>query len=282
MREAESSTGRPGRIAGEDIEETPFVSQKDFRPTPYAATTWEFVGEQVKERDFVPLAVNIVHTDATEPDPMFDVFDPGFHKEDEALFHGAGTQRPRNAEEELTEEMKAAHLAELEAEWQAKVDAAHQAGVEEGTRATQIKIMERYEVLSERLKSITDSIYQQWSNQAAALEKHALDLSLQIARKIVATTVEVKPDYILGVIRQALSELGAAKPVRIRVSLDDFEFLNVIGLPVELSTEELGVTYVADESIKSGCVVETDFGEVDMLLDRMWEEIKDNIYKAKP
>lgn len=54
----------------------------------------------------------------------------------------------------------------------------------------------------------------------------------------------------------------------------------MIGLPVELNTEELGVTYVADESIQSGCVVETNFGELDLQLDQMWEQLRVSIEEA--
>ena len=87
----------------------------------------------------------------------------------------------------------------------------------------------------QRVKGVTDAIYQQWSGLASRLEKQAVDLSLQVSRKILATTAEIKPEYIITVIKEALTQLGAAKPVRIRVSPDDYEFLMVIGLPISLT-----------------------------------------------
>ncbi len=259
----------------------PFVSQKDYRPTPYIQSNWETVGERVAERDFVPLEVNIVHTEKGEADPMFEVFDSGFLPEHELLLHGIGARKSYELEEMEEAERKAAIEAASAAAWDSKIEAARQAGYDEGRLEAQSKISEHYDKLAHQLHTVTDAIYQQWSGLAGRLERQALDLALDISKKLITTTVEAKPEYIIEVIRKALSELGAAKPVRIRVSLEDFEFLNVIGLPVELSEQELGVTYVADESVKSGCVIETDFGEVDMIIDRMWNEIKDRIYGKK-
>lgn len=270
-----------GRVRAEEAEDLPFITQRDFRPTPYEQTSWEIVGELTKERDFVPLEVSILADERTGADPMFEEFAKGFDSEDESFVHGKGARRMATFEDEVPQEIPADKLAELEAEFAVKLEEAKAAGFQEGNDAAEAKIAERYDQLMQRLRGVTDAIYQQWSSLASKLERQAVDLSLQVSKKILHTTVEVKPEYIVSVIREALSQLGAAKPVRIRVSLEDYEFLTIIGLPVELSEQELGVTYVADESVKSGCVVETDFGEVDLVLDRMWAEVKDKIYEGR-
>lgn len=264
-------------------EEQPFISQKDYRPTPYRTTIWEVVGDVDPERDFVPLEVNILVDESATADPMFEVFEHGFRPEDGAFFHGAGARARKVAGQDVENEavIPAEQLADIEAQWMARVEEAHATGYAEGAAATEEKIAERYEMLMQRVKGVTDAIYQQWSGLAGKLERQAVDLSLQVARKLVHTTAEAKPEYIVSVIREALKQLGAAKPVRIRVSNDDFEFLSIIGLPMELSEQELGVQYIADENVKSGCIVETDFGEVDLVLDRMWEEVRDRIYEGK-
>ena len=48
-------------------------------------------------------------------------------------------------------------------------------------------------------------------------------------------------ERIEAVIREGLSKLGAGKPLRIRISPKDMEFIEIVGLPVEISKEELGV-----------------------------------------
>ncbi|MFN8388996.1 MAG: FliH/SctL family protein [Bdellovibrionota bacterium] len=277
----EQETPRASKRYSRFDDDMPFISQKDFRPTPYVPTTWELIGEQIAERDFVPLAVNVIHEDCADPDPMFEVFDPGISKSQDSFVHGGGFRRHQTEETADEAQVSAEMLASLEADFELRLAEARAQAYEEGAQAAQATIAERYEQLAARTKAITDAIYQQWHGLASRLERNAVDLSLQVAKKIIHTTVEVKPEYIIDVIREALSQLGAAKPVRIRVSGDDFEFLQVIGLPMDLSAQELGVVYLADENIKSGCVVETDFGELDLKLDRMWEQVKNNIYSAK-
>jgi len=267
--------------APQEVPEQPFVSQRDYRPTPYTQSVWEAVGERISERDFMPLEVNIVHSETAVADPMFDVFDAGFHPQHELLLHGVGARKSYELEEVEEAEKRVRDNERADQEWLSKIEAARAAGYEQGRLDADAKIADRYDKLAHHLHTVTDAIYQQWSGLAGRLERQALDLAVQISRRILTTTVEAKPEYILEVIRRGLTELGAAKPVKIRVSLDDYEFLNVIGLPIELSTQELGVTYVADETVKSGCVIETDFGEVDLVIDRMWNEVKDRIYGTK-
>lgn len=267
--------------APEELESEPTVlSQRDYKPTPYRETHWEIVGESVAERDFVALEVSVLQGNAAEPDPMFEIFGQGYSKDTESVYHGP-FGRPKHVPGGIDEISEAEQMAQLEAlleeRYQEGLKEGHALGVADG----QAKVAEKYEELSNHVTEVLTSVVNEVSEVVARMETQALELALDIAKRILTTTVDVRPDYILDVIRAALKSLGAAKPLRIRVSLDDFEFLNVVGLPPELSSEELGVSYVADESVKSGCVVETNFGEVDMVVEKMWEQIRDSLYEVK-
>src|SRR5690606_22341750 len=148
---------------------------------------------------------------------------------------------------------------------------------EEGRKESEEKIVESYEALNKRMAEVTQAIEAEVREHVTSLERRALSFALEVARKICQTTAEAKPDYIFEIIRRGIQSLGAAEAIRVRVSLDDYEFLEVIGLPADLSESELGIKYVADETIASGCVIETNFGEVSLELDTMWEQIKDNL-----
>ncbi|HQH27834.1 MAG TPA: FliH/SctL family protein, partial [Oligoflexia bacterium] len=112
----------------------------------------------------------------------------------------------------------------------------------------------------------------------AMVEQYALQLAVEISKKILGSAVELRPEYILEIIRSGLHNLGAAKPMKVRVSPQDYEFIEVVGLPADLTPQETGVQYVSDEAIKAGCVIETDFGEVNLELDQMWEQVKNSLY----
>ncbi len=130
------------------------------------------------------------------------------------------------------------------------------------------------------MKKVTDEIQTHLRNFFARVEKQSFDLALAISRKILTTTAEIKPEYIVEVITEGLKCCGSAKPLRIRLSHDDYEFIEVVGLPAQLSPTELGVTYIPDDTVKSGCIIETDFGDIDVTLEKMWEQVRESLYSG--
>lgn len=256
-------------------------SQMEFRPTPYVQTEWEKVGEGWPFPDFIPLEISVLHEDVAAADPMFTVFDEGLSGRGvQAIGHGGLPAPSLAARDEEQREPTEEEIRALEQLLEERYVQGRNEGLQEGYAQGEASVVARYEQLSQRVSQITDGIAKQVQALLERLQKEAVELSLQISRKILATTVDVRPDYIVDVVREALKSLGAAKPLRVRVSPQDYEFLEVVGLPPELSTEELGVVYVMDESVKSGCIVETDFGEVDMVLEKMWEQVRNSLYEV--
>ena len=240
------------------------------KASPYEDSVWENIGEFEAQEGFVPLELTVVEGEPSDSDGMFTDFSEG-QTVTSGSAHGGGvaTQRKKRA---LTPREQAA----VEDACQEYFDA----GVAEGKKASdeQVKAREKDRVV--KMERFQASLNEALELAIARIEKDALALALEVARRIVAATVEVRPEYIIEVLHEAMGSMGAARPVRVRVSPDDHEFISVIGLPPELSAGELGITYVSDESIRSGCVVETNFGEVDLVLDRVWERIKSQIFQA--
>jgi flagellar biosynthesis/type III secretory pathway protein FliH len=151
-------------------------------------------------------------------------------------------------------------------------------GIEEGKTEAALESQSALEEMGKELKQFQLQLVKEVKNVVAKTEKGGFDLALAISKKILNLTAEVRPEYIMEIIRGALASTGAGKALKVRVSAQDFEFLEVIGLPPDLSSEETGVIYVADENVQSGCIIETDFGEIDHRLDEMWNEVKLNLF----
>lgn len=254
------------------------LSQKDYSPTPYVATIWEIVGEQVKERDFVSMSLEVMRDSRASADPMFDSFCDG-----EAEFSNGGLWETPGGKHVTTvdqdeDETPQIDQAVVDAQLAEKYEEGHAAGLQEGRAEAEEKIVESYEALGKRMNEITEGIEENLREHVNEMERQVLRFALQISKKIVETTAQVKPEYIHEIIRTGLKNLGASKPIQVRVSAQDYEFLEIVGLPNDLTPGELGITYASDETIKSGCIIETDFGEVNLELDKMWEEIKDKLY----
>lgn len=254
-------------------------SQRDYCPTPFTESSYELIGETVEKRDFLPMELDIIQTHVGSVDPMFEEFDGDRPRDSKKLWH-------LPEEFVFTGEHKVEEVIDYDALMQAngaeRFEAGRQEGYKEGYKTAEEQISLRYQTLSDRLTEITERISAAAEERFGKMEREAVKLSLDISQKILLTTVQIKPDYILDVIRQGLKTIGAAKPVKIRVSEEDYEFLQVIGMPAELSPQELGVEYVLDENVKSGCVIETDFGEADLQVEKMWAQLKtilEGVYK---
>lgn len=251
-------------------------SVNEYVPPPFRETNWEIIGNRVVYGDFAPLEVAILPNDSAEPDPMFEDFGGRISTGLERGFHLPGDWGSASGEEE----QPAFDPALLQAEMEKAFADGKQAGYAEGYEAAKQEIAEHYQVLSAQLQDFNELIRTELLAHRQRLEEQAFTLALNVSRKILTTTAEAKPEYILQVIRNGLHMLGAAKPIRIRVSPDDMEFLEVIGVPPELSSTELGVEYVIDDTVKSGCIIETDFGEVDLQLDKMWDQVKADLFEV--
>lgn len=236
---------------------------KNYIPSRYQETKWEVISNNQDQRDFQMLELEVISSRPYQEDPVFESFDPQDPKR----------QMPQPGESEAPVIDPEVEQAKIAAQLEEQFNAGKAAGIEQGRQEVEERFQQQLQELKDKNQQLHVELNQQLAKFYATVEKEAVGLSLQVAKKILVTTAQFKPDYIVDVIRLALQSLGAAKPVKIRMSRDDLEFVQVIGLPVELSAEELGIEYVADDMIKTGCIVDTDFGEVDLQLDMMWEQV---------
>ncbi len=150
------------------------------------------------------------------------------------------------------------------------------AGISEAEAVLVKKNMEQYEQVTRNVECITSEIAREVENRIAVMERTALRLSIAIAKKLIGENVKANPEYILELIRRGLQSLGAAKPLRIRVSPADYAFLS--GTNDEAITDAAnGLRYLEDKSITSGCVVETEYGEVNLDVDEMWKGLEEQL-----
>lgn len=269
----EKSTEMEKRI---NLEETPFISQKDYRPTPFASERWEYVGDRPEALQFSPLQMDILKQGLVDADPMFECFDKGKEASDKFWHTMDGKDVTPESEPEILNQNAALTEEEKKELYQKAYDEGYALGVAE----SKDKIVKTYEAIGGQVNQIADEIKKQAEARLVEIEKNAVKLSLEIAKKILETTVAMEPEYIVSVVKRALKSCGTSSSIKIRVSPNDYEFLQVVGLPVNIVPEDVAVEYVADENISGGCVVETGFGVVDLDIEEMWEEIKYSMIEA--
>ena len=246
------------------------TSLRDYAQSGYRRISWEIAEGLGPQMLFEPLEIEILESDICATDPFFDDFSAtGIKKK--SMYRVPVSEE---AAEAAAVEAKGPSVAEqLEARFQEGLSA----GIEQGKAAALKESEAAQKAAQAKVETFFRNLQTQIQSFFAETEKKALQFSLDVSRELLQATADAKPEYILDIIRQGLKATGSATPMKLRVSVADYEFLNIVGLPRDLTSEELGIEYVADESIKSGCVIETNYGDVDLQLESMWEQLRENL-----
>lgn len=159
-------------------------------------------------------------------------------------------------------------------------DEGYKAGHEDGYNSGKPEV----ERLIEQLHQIIDRTLEKRNEIIEESETQLINLVLLIARKVVKVISENQKNVVINNVIQALRKLKSRGEVLIKVNLDD----------VELSTEHVkdfmrmvdnvqSVTVVEDSTVdKGGCIIETDFGEIDARISSQLQEIEEKINELAP
>lgn len=255
-------------------------SQTNYQETEYADNSWEVIGEMSDEFVFIPLEVDVLEGELVATDPMFANYGGLPEQESVTRWHlpkdaAVPTKGLTAAEEEEEEDLRI-KLTEEELEEVKKK--AFNNGKDKGLELAGIENNEKLKVLEERYVTLANDLQQQLRERISQTELRAVELAVAISKKILDTTVDINPEYISQIVSEALELTGSAVVKKIRVSPQDLEFIEVVGLESRVGGDEAW-EWEADPSIKSGCVVETTAGEIDYQLDHAWERVREKVIK---
>ena len=101
-------------------------------------------------------------------------------------------------------------------------------------------------------------------------ERQMVQLALTLARRVVHREITLDPELIAAMAHVAIKKLGISNPSTIRLHPDDYTVVARDGDRWSGSN----VSVVPDPSIaRGGCMVESDFGNIDGSLDRQFDEM---------
>lgn len=140
------------------------------------------------------------------------------------------------------------------------------------------------ERLVEQLHHIIDRTLEKRAEIIEESETQLINLVLMITKKVVKVISENQKNVVINNVIQALRKLKSRGEVLIKVNLED----------VELTTDHVkdfmrmvdnvqSVTVVEDSTVdKGGCIIETDFGEIDARISSQLQEIEEKIIELAP
>jgi flagellar assembly protein FliH len=114
-------------------------------------------------------------------------------------------------------------------------------------------------------------------------ESGVLEFALKIAEKVIAAEVESNPNTILGVVQSAMEKVLDQNNITIKVHSRDLKILETAkGEVFGNGTEQADIHLLSDNSVGlGGCIVETDFGDIDARINQQLKIIAELMRQKK-
>lgn len=195
-------------------------------------------------------------------------------------------RRIREAQEQANAMLEKARL-EIETWWEEQrardeqvVSEAKQTGFDEGyadgTISGEQAAREQYAARLEEAQSILQTAHEQKQAMINEAEPFILELSCDIARKIIDKQLTINPEWVSDMIKKILARRVDQRAITLCVAPKHYDYIldakedlrQVIDPQAEL-------LIVPDNSVKDdGCIVRTDFGSLDARIDTQLSEIR--------
>ncbi len=181
-----------------------------------------------------------------------------------------------------------ARASELEADIKQRVTQtereAYERGYNEGHQKGYDEGKAEVERLIERLHTILSKAIDKRNEIIEESETQIINLVLLIVKKVIKVISENQKNVVINNVVQALRKLKSRGDVVIRVNLADLELTSEHVKDFMKMVENVkSITVLEDSSVdKGGCIIETDFGQIDARVSSQLHEIEEKILELMP
>lgn len=157
-------------------------------------------------------------------------------------------------------------------------------GYKEGSEAGYEEGQKEVERLVEQLHKVISSAVERRNEIIDETETQLISLVLQISQKVIKVISENQKNVVVNNVIQALRKLKTRNDVIVRVNLDDVDIASERIKDFMRMVENVkSITVVEDSSVdKGGCIIETDFGEIDARIASQLNEIQQKVLEMAP
>ncbi len=161
---------------------------------------------------------------------------------------------------------------------------AYEQGFKEGSDSGFNNGKEEVERLIDKVHVVLNNAIEKRNMIIEESETQLINLVLLISQKVIKVISENQKNVVINNVIQALRKLKTRGEVIVRVNLAD----------VQLTTDHIkdfmrmvdnirSITVLEDSTVdRGGCIIETDFGEIDARIASQLNEIKDRILELAP
>ncbi|RHW33307.1 hypothetical protein D1B31_20545 [Neobacillus notoginsengisoli] len=178
----------------------------------------------------------------------------------------------RNEFEEWKKREEELFLVQLEEEKRKGYQEGYQLGVEDGKNDGKRQYVSELQKAAE----ILEQAFQQKAEIIEEAEPFVLELTIEIARKVLQQELKTNPEALINLIKGTLADVYETETVSIGVAPEDFSYVQKQRKQL-LAPEngQIEVKVFPDYSIdEGGCIIRTSSGSIDARIDMQLGEIK--------
>lgn len=152
----------------------------------------------------------------------------------------------------------------------------YEQGIEHGREEGRRLVYEEYAQALEQSAAILEEAPSIKRRMIAEAESFVLDLTIEIARKVIGEQLTLDKENVIALIRRALSRTQEYKSVTVAVNPDTYTYVQENRAKLlEVLDSQVEITIIPDDSVTDGgTVIRTTMGSVDARVDVQLEEIK--------
>jgi len=152
----------------------------------------------------------------------------------------------------------------------------HAQGYQEGTAEVQRLVESLHGIISKAIEKRNEIIQE--------AETQIINLVLLIVKKVIKVISENQKNVVINNVVQALRKLKSRGDVVIRVNLADLELTSEHVKDFMKMVENVkSITVLEDSTVdRGGCIIETDFGQIDARISSQLHEIEERILELMP
>nr|BFD68483.1 hypothetical protein HAGR004_35050 [Bdellovibrio sp. HAGR004] len=185
------------------------------------------------------------------------------------------------------EKVEVAALEKLKEIQEAAYQEAYKLGLEEGRKEAfeqiSAEIAERMSSLDTLLLTIKDLK----KDMTSFNEAHLLKLMFQMAARLAKTELQSNNEAMVGILRDAVGLAQDEEEITVHVSQAQFDFLETLKQETGREFEFIKkINFEPNPDVaEGGCIVETNYGEVDarieQRIEQLWSVLSENMPKVK-
>lgn len=163
------------------------------------------------------------------------------------------------------------------------VEEAKRAGYEEGfasgSEQAEHQTMARLEQMLQEAQRVVTQAYEAKARIISEAERFVVELSCEIAGKIVRGTLNSAPETALDLMKQALARRKEQGTITLCVAPEQFEFVEAAKDELALSVDsQAELQIVPDPTVRGGgCVIRSAYGSIDARVDTQLESIREEL-----